>query len=167
MAMDLREYKTFITRYRGKNREAALKGLHSAAMRAVQVIQTEIIPSLVPQPVDRGLYRAGWRWTPESTGALIFNVEPHASFIEHGVRAANVKIGKAMIQALTEWVVRKKLEPQGKKAVRAAWAIAKVMQRRGVFGQGLHVLEQLVRDKLPRIVAEEIAAEIERARRSP
>ncbi len=160
--MDLREYKTFITHYRGKHREAALKGLHSAAMRAVQIIQTEIIPSRVPQPVDRGLFRAGWRWKPESTGALIYNVEPHAAFVEFGVRAGNVKIGKKMILALAEWAVRKKLAEPGKKAIAAAWAIAKTMQRRGIFkGDGLRILEELVDVYLPDLVQEEIAAEIE------
>ena len=158
--MTLGEYKRFLLAYRGRNRAAALRGLQSAAMRGVQVIQTEIIPSRVPQPVDRSLYRGGWRFSFEPDGALIFNNEPHAPEVEFGVRAANVKIGKAMIQALAEWAVRKGLASAGKEAVSAAWAIAKTMQRRGIFGQGLGILRELVRDRVHGIVTEEVVREL-------
>lgn len=146
-----------------KLKPAALLGLYSAALRSVQTIQTLIVPSLVPQPVDRGLFRAGWHAFKTFDGAVIENVEPHAPFIEFGVRASSVKIGRAMIVALTEWVERKRLA-SGKDAIDAAWAIAKAMARRGIFdgGRGFRILEKLRDGYLTRFVEEEIAHEIER-----
>jgi len=143
--------------------KAAIKGLHSAASSSVQVITTRIVPSLTRQPVDRGLYRAGWRAIAEKDGATIENNEPHAAFIEYGVRGSHVKIGARMIVALTEWVTRKGLA-SGKEAVRAAWAIAKSMQRRGIFngGSGLQILYTLEQKYLSNIVEEEVAREIEK-----
>lgn len=159
-AMTLFEYRKWLKGFKGKHRDAAMRGLHSAAMRGVQMIQTEIIPASVPQPVDRGIYRAGWRFLAATDGALIFNNEPHAAHIEYGVRSQNVKIGRRMIFALTEWVTRKKLASPGKEAVSAAWAIAQKMKQRGIFGPGLHVLFKLKR-VLPAVIREEISAEIE------
>lgn len=162
MAVTWAEYKRYLKKVRPRQRMAAIRGLHSAAARAVQIIVTEIIPSRTPQPVDRGLYRAGWRFVPEQDGALIENVEPHAAFIEYGVRSANVKIGRAMITALSEWIVRKRIvsASEPKEVLRAAWAIAKAMKRRGIFGKGMRVLEELVVMRLDAVVAEEIAREV-------
>lgn len=147
-----------------KLRPAALTGLYSAALRSVQTIKTSIVPSLSPQPVDRGLYRAGWHAFQTSDGATIENAEPHAAFVEYGVRAANVKPGPAMIRALTEWVERKRLA-FGKEAIEAAWRIARAMQARGIFrgGQGFRVMEILREQYLSRFIEEEIVREIERA----
>lgn len=145
---------------------AGLDGLFSAALRSVQAIQMVIVPSRTPQPVDRGLFRAGWRASPLRDGALIENAEPHAPFVEFGVRASSVKIGRAMINALTEWVERKRLA-SGKEAIEAAWAIAKAMQRRGIFegGRGFQIQAILREWYLNRFIEEEVAAEIERALR--
>lgn len=164
MALTWAEYKRYLKKVRPRQRQAAIRGLHSAAARAVQVIVTEIIPSRTPQPVDRGLYRAGWRYRPEVDGALIENVEPHAAFIEYGVRGENVKIGRAMIAALSEWLVRKRIvsASEPKEVLRAAWAVAKSMQRRGIFGKGMRVLEEMVVMRLDAIIEEEIAREIGR-----
>ena len=155
-------------------RDAAVKGLRSAAHRGVQKIVAEIIPSKKPQPVDRGIYQAGWHAMDQEGGADIENLQPHAVFIEEGVRAANVKIGRAMIQALAEWAQRKGLlgrrarsasgkARQDKEAQSAAWAIAKSMQRRGIFGQhGLGILRELVEKHLEEIVREEVEQEIKK-----
>ena len=143
-------------------RRSAVKGLHAAALRGVQMIVTQIIPARSPQPVDRGVYRSGWRPVLRADGADIENLEPHALFIEEGVRAANVKIGRPLIQALAEWAVRKRLATP-KNAVSVAWSIAKTMQRRGIFGQrGLGVLRELVDNHLEQIIQEEVAREMEK-----
>jgi hypothetical protein len=144
-------------------RSAAIKGLRSAALRGVAIIVSEIIPSRVPQPVDRGIYRAGWKAMPlggKNPGAVIYNLEPHAALIEYSVRAANVKVGRAMIAALAEWARRKGFEDPE----RAAWGIAKKMKERGIFGQtGLGVLRELNK-RLPAIVREEVTREVEAAK---
>lgn len=161
--IDLDKAEAWVAGIAKRHRAAAVKGLHSAALRGVQVIVTQIIPARSPQPVDRGIYRAGWRAVLLDDGADIENLEPHAVFIEEGVRAANVKVGGALIKALTEWVTRKRIA-SGKEAVGVAWAIAKTMQRRGLYGQrGLGVLRELVERHLEKIVQEEVAREIERS----
>lgn len=144
-------------------REAALRGLVSAAERGVAVVKAELIPAAVPQPVDRGLYRAGWRSyaLPSGRGAAIENLEPHAAMIEHGVRASAVKIGRAMIAALAEWAKRHGFE----EPERAAWAIAKKMQERGIWGQrGLGILAQLNARLRTEIIREEVAREMNAAK---
>lgn len=144
--------------------EAAKRGLLSAALRGVREIQTVIIPSRTPQPVDRGVYRAGWKVVPDADGSVsIENREPHAAFIEYGVRAANVKVGAAMLRALTEWVLRKGLAADIVEAQQVAWGIAKAAERRGFFKQtGLGVLQQLIDRNLRTYIQQEVEREIRR-----
>lgn len=108
------------------------------ALRMLQDIQLRIIPGSTPYaPVDRGIYRAAWKYRGAlayggkggvGAGELtIYNTAPHAPFIEYGVRASNVKPGKAMIDALTEWVIRKgivKAAPAPKATVMGTAAIS-------------------------------------------
>lgn len=155
----LKEAAPHFAKLAGRQREAALRGLRSAAMRGVQLVVAEIIPSRTPQPVDRGVYRAGWRWEPTPEGAVVENLEPHAAVVERGARSTNVKPGRQMIAALQEWARRKGLEdPES-----AAWAIARAMQRRGIFGDGLRVLAEL-NERLPAIVEEEVGRELRATR---
>lgn len=149
--------------------KAARKGLLLAAERGVQKIVTEIIPSRSPTPVDRGVYRAGWKSEViDSNTVAILNPEPHAAFIELGVRAENVKIGAAMIQALAEWATRKGIAADDDEAVGVAWAIAKSMQKKGVFnhykeGNGLRVLQELEDMHLEDILRAEVSREMKKA----
>jgi hypothetical protein len=163
--VDLKDAGTWAEGLQPRLRAAAVRGLWSAAARGVQTIVGEIIPARVPEPFDRGTYKAGWRAVNEPDGALIQNLEPHAAHIELGVRAANVKIGAKLIQALASWAERKGLVKKGG-GVRIAWAIAKTMRKRGIFNrdgkQGLGILKQLVERDLDKIVAEEIDREVAR-----
>ncbi len=143
-------------------RKAMVKGLFSAALAGVQEIVVSIISSRSPQPIDRGIYRAGWRAVPSPDGADIENLEPVAVFIEEGVRAENVKPGQAMLDALTEWVQRKGLA-NGPEAASAAYAIAMNMQKKGIFGkQGMGILRELVNGQLTKLIEREVAREIDR-----
>ena len=145
---------------------AAGRGLYSAAVRGVSVIVTQLIPAALPTPVDRGLYRAGWRAGPlrggdRIVGGEIWNVEHMAAIVERGARAENIKIGRAMIDALTEWVKRKHVgKPEDARST--AWAIARRMQARGIFnkGRGLRILETLMVKRMPAIVREEVKREV-------
>jgi hypothetical protein len=155
---------------------AAMQGVVSAAFRIVGIIQNEIIPEEKPQPVDQGAYRAGWIVGYTAKGADVYNVAPHAPIIEFGARASNIKIGRAMIEALSEWVVRKGLVAKSagniqasaleNEAQRAAWAIAMSMKKRGIFNRegnaGLGVLKK-AKLRIPAVLAEEVAAEIREA----
>lgn len=86
---------------------AASKGLFSAALRAKRDLVSRVIPNLMPPPVDRGIYRAGWQVQRLPNGAAIYNPLPHARFIENGVPAGNVVLSNKAQKALAEWVQRK------------------------------------------------------------
>lgn len=149
-------------------REAAIRGIRSAATRGVAIIQTQIVPSRSPQPVDRGTYRAGWQadLTDPPDGATILNAEPHAVFIEDGVRPDAVRPSRAMLQNLMEWAYRKGLAGDDKEALSVAWAIANTARLRGFFKTtGLGILRELVDEHLPRILEEEVTREIQRVTR--
>jgi len=142
-------------------RKYAVVGIRVAAARGLATILTTIIPSRNPPPVDRGLYRAGWKVQSNDDGAEIYNDAAHAPFIEHGVRANNIKIGHALIGALTEWVVRKGIETDPKKARGVAWAIAmRAKSKDGFFNrdgkQGLGILKELEEDFIPKFLQEEV-----------
>jgi hypothetical protein len=144
---------------------AAVKGLYSAAVRTVSHIQTVVIPREPRVPVDRGIYRAGWRAEKLPDGAMVINTVPYASIIELGARAGNIKPGRKMIDALTEWVRRKGLAKKGGtlEARQIAWAIARHMQKHGIFneGKGLRILEKAV-VQIPQFIDEEIRREIQK-----
>ena len=142
-------------------RKAVVRGIHSAAIRLVGLIQTSIIPSLHPTPVDRGVWRAGWKYEQLEDGSEIYNDEPHAPFIDFGVRAENVKPGKKMIDALAAWVERKGLVSKGESARSIAFAIANRMKKRGIFNQGagFRVIQQ-VENRADGILKQEISREL-------
>ena len=165
-SVDLKNAGGLIDEYEKRIMTAANRGLYSAALLGVQRILTRIIPSRSPQPVDRGVYRSGWRANPEMDGATIENLEPTAILIEEGVRAGNVKIGRLMIDALASWVVRKGIA-SAPEARGVAFAIANRMKQRGIFGgayggQGLGILRELVEKDIPGLMAAEVAREIKR-----
>ncbi len=139
---------------------AAYKGLVSAGARGLQVLVTEIIPKRIPQPVDRGIYRAGWKLKVGPNYVEIYNDEPVSVIIEEGARAANIKIGKAMITALASWAQRKGFASGPKEAISVAWAIAKTMQKKGIFNRdgknGLGILRELVEWRLDNIIETEV-----------
>src|ERR1700677_3188412 len=106
---------------------------------------------------------------------------PYASVIENGAQAANVKIGRAMIDALAEWARRKGLnghDPKGRsspdayaQARQIAWAIARAMQGtakvegKGIFNrngeQGLGIARKAAK-RVAEFVGEEVNREIKR-----
>jgi hypothetical protein len=149
-------------------RKGTARGLLSAAERTVSVITTEVIPGENPPPVDEGIYRSSWRAEPTPEGADVVNGMPYASVIEYGARAENIKIGRAMIQALAAWALRKGFVARSggdaaKGAESLAWAIAKSMQKRGIFNrdsnQGLRIGEKALA-KAKAFVASEVAREV-------
>lgn len=143
-------------------RDGARKGMLSAALRMVNIIQTQIIPSIVPEPSARGHYKAGWRAGQESDDIAYYeNTVPHAAFIEYGVRPSNVKVSLKMVNALAEWVTIKGIA-SGPAATRIAWAIANGMQTKGIFGNGLRVMER-ANKQLVSVLEEEVQREVERA----
>ncbi len=163
-----------VAKYLGVSIEkVAKRAVLSTALLIVQRITTVIIPKEPRQPVDRGAYRAAWKAKKDPDGALVSNSLPYASVIEYGAKAENVKISRAMIDALAAWVLRKGLVAKGKGAAgkaranlearSVAWAIARGMQKRGIFngGKGLRILEKALKG-LEEIYAEELKRELER-----
>lgn len=101
-----------------KMKQAALKGIFSAALRAKRDIVARVIPQLGGQkPIDRGIYRAGWQVQKLPNGAAIYNAVPTASLIEYGVPAGNVVASNKAHIALAEWVQRKLGGKRGGKPV--------------------------------------------------
>jgi hypothetical protein len=142
--------------------KAASKGLYSAALRGVQEIVTFIIPSRSPQPVDRGLFKAGWRATRTKNGATIENAEPHAVFIEDGVK--NVKLGHAAFLAIAEWAIRKGIATPKDALDVAARIIRKMRARGNIFGvNGMGILRELREKRLPELIQQEVDREISAA----
>ncbi len=139
---------------------AAWQGLVAAGARGLQTLLIEIIPKRSPQPVDRGVFRAGWKLRIGSDYVEIYNDELEAEFIENGVRASNVKIGARMIAALAEWSIRKGVTSSPKEAIGFAWAVAKAMQKKGIFNRdgksGLGILRELVEWHLDNIIEQEV-----------
>ena len=168
--VDIAEIPAWIKKLEGRLHEAALRGLLAAALRTKAHIITSVIPQEPRVPVDRGIYRAGWQVQKLNNGAYIYNPTPHASIIEDGARAENIKIGAAMIQALIAWVKRKGLTTSKKgtsawagEAESIAWAIAKNMQKNGIFnkGHGLGIMRK-ARTAIPRFITEEVTRELKR-----
>lgn len=151
--------------------KAAHRAAVAAAAKLVNHIVVDVIPREPHPPIDRGLYRAAWRHRRTNDGAIVFNTAPHAPFIEHGVRAGNVKPGRAMLIALAGWVRRKGIvSGRGKAAItearQAAFAIAMSMKKRGIFnrGRGLRILEKASR-RIERFFKDEYKRELHRALR--
>jgi hypothetical protein len=175
----LDEAPEWVEDLRKELRQATIRGMQSAALRLLQHIQVTVIGSTRDQrtgygpPVDTGAYRASWRVRNLPTGAIVETTLPYAEVIEFGARAERIVIGRAMILALTDWVIRKGLvgkRPRGAAQVEfyaearsMAWAIAVSMKKVGIFngGKGLRVLEQ-ASDAIPRFVREEVDRELAR-----
>ena len=150
--VNLKVAASWLDRVRSDVRGAAMKAALSAAALGVRDIQSVIIPGITPHPpINKGLYRMGWKFQRIEGGARIFNrVYPQAPLIEFGVRASNVKPGRAMIIALAEWITQKGLAFKNPNDTleSVAWAIAKSMQKRGIFNQGnssgFHVIDKAI-----------------------
>lgn len=157
-------------------RASADRGLLSAVVRLQNLIVTDIIPAEDPPPVDTRTYANAWLEKPVKIdgGYMLKNTMPYAAVIDGGARAENIKIGRAMIEALSEWAFRKGMvgRPRGPAAraramadaVGVAWAIARSMQKRGIFnrdGKGLRISEKAAK-LAPEIAREEIQREVSR-----
>ena len=106
----LNEAQQMLTLVGKEMREAASRGLLSAAHRAVEHIVSDIIPGLEHPPVDRGHYRASWRAKRDGpSAAVVESISPYAPMIEWAIRPGRLHPGRKVIDALAEWVKRKRL----------------------------------------------------------
>jgi hypothetical protein len=177
ITFDIKQYVE-LTQYLQQNVSSALnRGIGSAAFRVLQdiVVTVQGMPER-ERPFNQGAYLAGWHVEPTAVGADVVNDAPHAPHIEWGVRADHVKIGRKMIDALAEWAVRKGLLGKGPGSIQErsagddaqslAWAIAKNMQKVGIFNrngrEGLRIAEDAAR-RSPALIIEEVRAEIQAA----
>jgi hypothetical protein len=174
---ELKDYEKLARWLEEHTQDAVRRGLTSAGFRLIGVIQNEIIPAKKPPPIFDGAYRAGWKMETTDGGVDVYNDMPYSSVIERGARAENIKIGRAMIDALTEWARRKGLtghaprqrsSPEARAEARQiAWAIARAMQKKGIFNRdgqkGLRVAEDAAK-RAPEIVEEEIRREMRRGK---
>lgn len=170
---DISEAEEIAKHLRVDIEKVAKRAILATAHRMVQHIITVVIPREPRQPVDRGAYRAAWKAIKDPRGAIVYNGIPYGGIVEDGARAENVKISRAMIIALTGWVMRKGIGKRGprpkgqtraqakvaryQEAQRIAWAIAMGMKKHGIFnrGHGLKILEKALK-----IVANAFAQEL-------
>lgn len=156
---------------KSKTEGAVKRGIASAAFRTLGIIVNELIPNEKLPPIFDGAYRAAWRVELTEKGADVVNSIPYASVIEWGAKEENIKIGRAMIETLTEWA-RRKLGAEKPESV--AWAIAKSMQgfgerrpgfQSGIFNrdgkQGLRIGERAAA-RVKDFIKEEIQREMKR-----
>jgi len=181
--IEIDEAPEWVQELRENLRNAAILGLQSAGLRLVSHIQTTLESVRDERtgkgpPIDRGAYRAAWKVRKVAKGVIVENTLPYASIIEYGARGENISISRAMIQALTDWIMRKglagkrprKSNTEGRidfyqRAHGMAWAIAVSMKKTGIFngGKGLGVLRKAMQD-LPAIVNEEVTRELRRVK---
>lgn len=175
------EYERFARWLEDGMTSGVRRGLMSAGFRLIGVIQNEIIPAEKVPPVFDGAYRAAWRVDETEGGVEVVNDMPYASVIERGARPENIKVGRKMIDALTEWARRKGLtgHAPGERANpdaiagarQIAWAIARAMQGtasvegKGIFNrdgqQGLQIAKKASL-RLRDFLEEEIQREVKR-----
>lgn len=93
-------------------------------------------------PVDRGILKNAWRIVKMSDGVELINDQPYAGVMEQGARP--FKIGRAGLDSLTAWVLRKIMSGEMKRsktsdleseAQSIAWAIAKKFEKYGIKGR--------------------------------
>jgi hypothetical protein len=140
------------------------RGLISAGLRMIQEIVTREIPARVPMPVDRGVYRAGWKLDSTSEIA-VFNDVLYADKIEGGIQPGELQRTPELLEQITAWVGRKQLAQQGQSARAVAWRIVSALIRNGVYnrGEGLGIMAAVVNDgRLDSFIQEECAAEVEK-----
>lgn len=157
------ESKQFAKWLQTRSESAVQNALYGTAMAIVSKILNEIIPAEPRQPVDVGTYRAGWKFKKIPKGAMVYNSVPHAILIEKGVRAANVKPGRAMREAITQWLIFKKITSM-EDAPKVAWAVMMAMKKRGIFneGKGLRILEKAMKF-FPELLDREFKIQFRRA----
>lgn len=136
--IQLRAAGTWLDQVQTDVRKVALDAALDAARRGVRDIQVVIIPKLPRPPVNRGTYRAGWKFERLPDGARIYNnTYPQAPLIEFGVRAENVKPGKAMRTAIAEWIGMKGIGPRADESIESVvWAICMGLKKMGIFRMG-------------------------------
>ena len=187
MIFEIDQVDALVRHVSEQSRAAVHRGVLSAGMRLVRDIKGVLISREDPPPIDQKTYANAWQCVETPEGADVYNDAPHAPIIEYGGRGSDAggtwSVGARMIEALSEWVVRKGLVGQGPgghqeraledEAQSMAWAIAKSMQKHGMFNQGpahpgadegggLRITEKAAAT-LPKILAEEIAAELREA----
>jgi hypothetical protein len=159
--VDLKNYAVFVDGVQKGLKTSMIRGVRSAARRLMNEIILRIVPSKIPEPFDRELYKAGWKVDNLINGALIRNEELHSAFIEYGVAADKVKISRQMIAMLRDWLVRKGYATEQDSRDKA-WALARNLQRRGIFnrGKGFRPLQEALDRFAIQYIQEEIASEI-------
>ena len=182
MEIDIRETAKVKSIFKELFAGALNSALLSAGYKVQQLIVSELIPQTTPTPVDRGFYRAAWRVRSGiedgQTFAEIVNDVKHALFIEYGVKSDRVRPGKAMHEALTEWVIRKGLSAgrqvmsdgstrrknkttQNFEASSMAYAIMMKLKENGIFDHGAGLkIAQRAKARVPSIVMEELRAAV-------
>lgn len=161
--LDIKQWPAFLKKLGLRAHDARMRGVLSGAQRGVQLMQrrTETaVPASARGGVgafNTGNYRGRWRSRPLSNGAMIYNDSNYAGIIDEGRRVGGRMVPLIVIQ---RWAQRR-LQMSVKEAKRAAWPMAKAIQKRGlrprrVMSGAIDQLKQIMRDE----IARELRAEL-------
>lgn len=160
--MSLAEWEAYHARLADAFKPAAVRGLQSAAYKAVLKLQqrTRTAPPMsdngVAGAVDTGSLLRSWRWTGDDDGALIYGDAAHAPVQDGGRRA-----GRAMppTSVIEDWLVRRAGFSRDE-AKRAAYPVARAIGRRGLRGRQIMSASDFQRS-LADMASQEILHELE------
>lgn len=126
---------------------AVVRGLRSAALRAVGFITEEIDRTSPYPPVNFGQLRQSTKWAPLGHGAQVFNDAPHFPFMEYGTEPHFPPIAPLIVWATRKFAVDEH------EAEAIAWGVAKKIARegiapRGMFARGIARMQAIVPDEI-------------------
>lgn len=162
--VDLDTFARRCDRLGGEMKEAAVRGLQSAAHRlkgiTVEMINEPNRDEDVDYPaVDTGELMRSVHVTPTSDGAIVTVDAPHAPFMEFGTRPHFPPL-----QPIAEWAYRKGLADDEEEAMNIALSICRTIAAYGTNPR--HYLARAVHAlKTRRIVKQEVARELAKLRK--
>lgn len=126
---------------------AVIKGLRSAAMRAVGFVVEEIDQAQPYPAVNFGHLRQSIKWAKTARGAQVFSDAPHFPFIEYGTRAHFPPLAPLVV-----WATRKFGVPEDE-ARAIAWAVAIKISKEGIaprhfFAKGMARMHAIVEGEI-------------------
>ncbi len=137
---------------KGRLRDAALKGVASAALATEALVKTETSRK---KAVNTGAYKSAWRAQQISADRWrVANAMPYAAVIEFGRRPGSFP----PIGPIRLWAVRK-LGISMEEASGVAFLIARKIARNGIAGRFV-LQEQIDNGKVQRILNREVRREV-------
>jgi hypothetical protein len=134
-----------------KIEQAAIRGMRSAALRGVGIVQAAISDTSPFPAEDTGRLKRSVHYVREDDGARVEVDAPHAPHIEYGTRPHTPPL-----EPLITWAVRKFRVPE-EEALKIARGVQKKIQKEGT--EPRHYMKDSI-PKIEKVMMREIMAEI-------